>query len=48
MYFPLEDKREHVILYANTLALARGVSGDPIKVYRRITASRYSFKLLGG
>ena len=40
MYFPSEVKREHFILCANTFVLARGVSGDPSKVYKRITASR--------
>ena len=42
MYFPSEVKREHFILCANTLVLARGVSGDPSKVYK----SFYSVKLV--
>ena len=33
MYFPLEVKGEHFMLCDNTLVLARGVSGDPSKVY---------------
>ena len=42
MYFPSEVKGEHFILCANTLVLARGVSGDPSKVYK----SFYSVKLV--